>query len=131
MEAANKKVPSLVFEVSKTPPQTGFNSKGFPSLFQASNWNFKGPMLRLLQLHWLFFTVTTADSDVNDLLQIRAVVNYSSPEALKELAEVLVVAKKECLGSSVDCIGTLKQVGIFGWLGGMVGKGKHKKGIGR
>ena len=90
-------------------------------------------MMRLLQLHWLSTVAyMTAASDVNDLLQIRtgAVVNYSSPKALKELAEVLVLAKKECLGSSVDCISTLKQVGIFGWLGGGGGgweRGNRKK----
>ena len=75
-------------------------------------------MLRLLQLHWLSTVAyTTAASDVNELLQIRtgAVVNYSSPKALKELAEVLVLAKKECLGSSVDCISTLKQVRYRVW----------------
>ena len=80
-------------------------------------WDFPLNMLRLLQLHWLSTVAfTTAASDVNDLLQIRtgAVVNYSSPKALNELAEVLILAKKECLGSSVDCISTLKQVGIFG-----------------
>lgn len=91
-------------------------------------------MLRLLQLHWLSTVAyTTAASDVNDLLQIRtgAVVNYSSPKALKELAEVLVLAKKECLGSSVDCISTLKQVGILGWLGGGWERETRKKGIGR
>lgn len=73
-------------------------------------------MLRLLQLHWLTVFVTSADSDVSDLLQRRmGAVNYSSPEALKELAEVLVLAKKECLASSVDCIGTLKQVRYRVW----------------
>jgi len=91
-------------------------------------------MLRLLQLHWLSTVAfTTAASDVNDLLQIRtgAVVNYSSPKALNELAEVLILAKKECLGSSVDCISTLKQVGIFGWLrgGGWKRETRKKKGL--
>ena len=92
-------------------------------------------MLRLLHLRLsivtLTVTLTTAEnSDVSDLLQRRtgAAMNYSSPEALKELADVLVLAKKECLASSVDCIGTLKQVwDFFGLAGEWFGKGMMRR----